>query len=487
MVEFERTTQLRKKIKFENQPTLWCHCQTRSTDVFETLRVLSAHDGILCVSAVEKWLYDGKAIDQLWIGFVHQGVRNNGHCYPDLEQLVANELFVESLENCYGLFTLSLAVKYFLLRKLKYTHPNLPVVRILYPLRLFPKEKKFSLRKFGKAQHKNILLICNYFSNLQTFIDLTVPNDFQKYLLKSSDVTLDNKMSLTDIVVKENINDDNYDELLCSSIVFLDHYDAPTVAECISRNTPILVNRLHSSEDYIGNDYPLLFGTLNEAEKLLCNGNALEEATDYLERHPLALHVTNQSFLEAFAGSSIYRSLPLPPSQQHDVHQTKFPRFDLTIVICSYKRVYNLENLFDCFVKQDYQGSFEMILWNNNSETQAEVAKIAAPYMKKLNIRLIQSSQNYYCIIRLAVANLMQSDLLLICDDDVVPGPNYITTFLSKYEQYGPKAAICCRGHVFAQHLLHEEDPHQFWKTHYNEYLKFCSEKQPDRQVRCVT
>ena len=101
--------------------------------------------------------------------------------------------------------------------------------------------------------------------------------------------------------------------------------------------------------------------------------------------------------------------------------------------------------------------------------------------MSDLNVRLIQSSENYYCIIRLAVSQLMRSDVLLVCDDDVIPNTNYISKFMAKYEQYGPEAVLGCRGHVFREHSLDIEKPHLFWNDYCN--LKFFNEAQPDRQV----
>ena len=494
--EFERTVRLRKKIKFESEPTTWDHHRGGWANAFNTLRELNAPDGILCISAVEEWICDDKVIDEPWVGFVHQVPQNNYQWYPDLKRLVSNEFFLESLANCHGLFTLSYMVKSFLVENIKQAHPSVPVVRTLYPLTPFPEEKKFTWKKFDGAEQKKVVFIGEFLRNYQTFFDLNVPQNHQKYLLKAPDVDFDqlldcNQQPITlrvndSVIIRERVNNEEYDDLLSSSIIFLNLYDAPantTVIECLGRNTPIIVNRLPGIEEYLGEDYPLLYGTIDEAEGMLQDRHRLEQARAYLKSHPLTGQLTNQAFLEAFASSSIYRSLPLPPSQQQDLEQTKFPRFDLTVVICSYKRVYNLNRLLECFRHQDFMGSFETIIWNNNSETQKEVAEIAAPYMDDLNIRLIQSSQNYYCIIRLAVANLMQSDLLLICDDDVVPKANYISTFISKYEKYGRRVALCCRGHIFGQHSLNEEDPHEFWKSYCNESLLFCSEKLSDREV----
>ena len=497
MVEAKRTTHLRRKIKFEDEPTTWSHHRGGWTNVISSLHDLYAHDGVLCISAIEESvIFDGKTIDQPWVAFVHHVSRNNFPHYPDLERLVENEHFIKSLEKCCGLFTLCNPVKRYLLEKLKPSHPNLSVAKIFYPLAPFPEEKRFDWRKFDEMERKQVIFVGMCLRNFQPFFDLDVPHGFQKYLLKPPNTDFNdlydcNKQPVTlqmndSVIIKDRVDDNEYDDLLSSSIVFLNMYDAPaitTVVECLGRNTPIVINRLPGVEEYLGREYPLLYETLDEAEKMLLDRPLLEKATAYLKSHPLLPQLTQQAFLEAFASSSIYRSLPLPPSQRGDLKQIKFPQFDLTVVICSYKRVYNLKSLLDCFKEQDYQGTFELILWNNNSETHEAVAEIAAPYMDELNIRLIQSTQNYYCIIRLAVANLMQSDLLLICDDDVVPKPNYISTFISKYKKYGPRVALCCRGHVFSPHALNEEDPHQFWRSYCNEHLKFCGEELPDREV----
>ena len=47
----------------------------------------------------------------------------------------------------------------------------------------------------------------------------------------------------------------------------MDLYDSSAnngVVECIMRNTPILVNRIPATEEYLGKDYPFYFDSLNE-------------------------------------------------------------------------------------------------------------------------------------------------------------------------------------------------------------------------------
>ena len=58
---------------------------------------------------------------------------------------------------------------------------------------------------------------------------------------------------------------------------------------------------------------------------------------------------------------------------------------------------------------------------------------------------------------------------------------------MSKYEEYGPKAVLCCRGQVFALHKMNEENPEEFWSDPDDGYYKkFFGQDQPDRQVQLI-
>ena len=484
-------TQLQRKIKFETTPTEWTHHRGGWSYAMQQLRnQLYAPDSMLCVSAVEEIICDWKTIQEPWIGFVHQVPRNNYPEYPDLERLVKNKFFLESLKHCHGIFVLSDMVKQYLLK-----HISIPIAQVLYPMTPFPDDLKFSWDKFEGAAPQRVLFVGEFLRNFQAFYDLEVPAGYMKVLLKAPDIDFDQlfdcnqeKIELkanNSVTIIDHVPYEEYDKLLSSSVIFLNLYDTPantTVIECLGRHTPLVVNRLPGIEEYLGNDYPLFYDTLEEATKLLrCRGK-LAEASQYLAAHSKKMQLMKEDFVTSFSSSAIYRCLPLPSSQKANTTQTRFPQFDLTVVICSYQRVYNIKRLLECLEKQDFKGRFELILWNNKHDTQAELAEICAPFMKSLNLCLIQSSENYYCIIRLAVSQLMQSDLMLICDDDVVPKPNYISTFMAKYKEYGPEAVLCCRGHLFKHHLMDVEKPHLFWEDYDN--MEFFDESVPDRQVK---
>ena len=78
---------------------------------------------------------------------------------------------------------------------------------------------------------------------------------------------------------------EEYDELLSQNVVFVDLFDAAannTVLECIVRKTPIIVNRVGGIAEYLGEDYPLYFSTLDEVPGLLTIDN-LMRAHEYLK------------------------------------------------------------------------------------------------------------------------------------------------------------------------------------------------------------
>ena len=133
------------------------------------------------------------------------------------------------------------------------------------------------------------------------------------------------------------------------------------------------------------------------------------------------------------------------------------------------------------FSEQHFAGSFEIIVWNNNYEARQEIDDLYEKYKAQINLKVIHSTENFYCVIRLAITSLIRSEYILVCDDDVKPLSGYISLFMDKAKEYGPESVLCCRGHVFKPHILNEEEPQRFWTDY--EYLTFFDESKSDRQV----
>ena len=66
-------------------------------------------------------------------------------------------------------------------------------------------------------------------------------------------------------------DENNYNKIFNNNIIYLNLYNSTcnnVVLECIKSNCPILINRLKSLEDYLGEEYP--YDTHEEAERK-CN------------------------------------------------------------------------------------------------------------------------------------------------------------------------------------------------------------------------
>lgn len=112
------------------------------------------------------------------------------------------------------------------------------------------------------------------------------------------------------VTILPTATDEVYDTLLKDNVIFLNLIDAGavnTILECVVRNTPILVNRLPSIEEILGEDYPLFYDALPKDGSLL-TFSMIEAAHQYLDRLDKS-KLTADHFLSAVISSEIYNSL----------------------------------------------------------------------------------------------------------------------------------------------------------------------------------
>jgi glycosyltransferase involved in cell wall biosynthesis len=432
---------------------------------------LHCEDGVRFIGSVEDEVAERRIIAEPWVGFIHQVPKHNLRWFPDLERLLKDEYWKASAQNCLGLFVLSTYVKDYLVS----AGCEIPVARILYPAE--PTGRFFSLDRFFARSPRRIVSGGEFLRNFQPFFDLKAPG-FSKHLLLHEGFKWQSIVQNDSVDLLGRVSDDEYDALLEDSVVFLNLRDAPAntaVVECIVRNTPILINPLPGIVEYLGEDYPFYYSSMEEAEAKLQQPALIRETSQYLSASPMMTALTGESFLAALQNSAIYRSLPTPASQP-----AMLKPYDVSVIICSYKRVYNMDALLQAFTTQTFAGSFEVLVWNNNYEAREEIERLSERYRTLLDLKVIHSTENFFCVIRLAIASLIRSDFILICDDDVKPLPGYIALFMEKAKEY-PDSVLCCRGHVFKPHVLNEEEPQRFWTDY--EYLAFFDESKADRQV----
>lgn len=83
------------------------------------------------------------------------------------------------------------------------------------------------------------------------------------------------KRSVTEL---SKLSNDDYDKLLTECVVFLDLVDASacnTLIECIVRNVPICINRIQPVVEYLREDYPLYYNSIDEVPTILTRKNII--------------------------------------------------------------------------------------------------------------------------------------------------------------------------------------------------------------------
>jgi len=124
----------------------------------------------------------------------------------------------------------------------------------------------FDIRSF--LQTKKIYHIGWWLRNFKTFINFDAPPDFDKIILVKNDfvkpfnnmICKNNDMS--SVHIQYEISNDRYEKIFKNCCIFADIVDCianNTVLECIKFNTPIILRRTKSAEEYLGKDYPLFF------------------------------------------------------------------------------------------------------------------------------------------------------------------------------------------------------------------------------------
>jgi polysaccharide pyruvyl transferase WcaK-like protein len=282
-----------------------------------------------------KDFYTSKSIipyKSAWIGFIHHTFSNYNNKY-NCTTLFQSPTFIESLETCKCLIVMSQALKRQIDTKLdSLTNlQNKPQVCVIY----HPSEEtqhKFVWDQFILQKSRPVVQIGNWLRNVFAIYKLEIPNSSivtEKAILKNRNsenyflppwffekfeelISSENSIPVLDmcrlnfdnmhlkgmydhlvsaensVTIIEHLNNEEYDKLLATSIVFIQLVDASavnTVIECILRNTPIIVNPIDAVVEVLGPDYPLYYTTMYEASQLIENSesNKIKAAHDYLK------------------------------------------------------------------------------------------------------------------------------------------------------------------------------------------------------------
>jgi hypothetical protein len=332
--------------------------------VIEKLAELHNPKGVIFDSYLDKtfgWDYDFLTINRTlpylkpWIGVFHH-TANQDYSDNNLVTSFSKPNFINSLPQCKGIITLSNSNKEWITTRLKELNVDIQVLSLTHPTEFVHPEIMFDMKTFEKNPVKKVVQIGAWLRESYSIYKLNPPEGYFKFALegrgmgnyfisdediktiernvlpvacgrkiRTSGYMIPNKdankyiAGLIDtvrqnhesVILLRDIDNAQYDEILKSSIAFIKLVDAAavnTILECIVRNTPILVNRLPATEEYLGKDYPLFYDNLDHAKYLLSDLRNIKNANKYLSKMDKNKFTINY-FLDKLVKSTLYRQL----------------------------------------------------------------------------------------------------------------------------------------------------------------------------------
>jgi hypothetical protein len=210
-------------------------------------------------------------------------------------------------------------------QKLKNKIKNVPIEFLYHPVE--STTNTFTLDKFTTNVDKKILSSGSWARKFLTIYLLKTPSNLRKVLIEPTALNIEKFKHLLDLEKSElnfkvDIDDsvelmkyqstESYDKLLSENVVFMDFYDISAsnlVLECIVRNTPILIKKHNAVIDYLGEDYPFYFESVEEASDKINDFSLIEKTHNYLVSLKTKQFLTGEYFLQSIKNGKIYSSL----------------------------------------------------------------------------------------------------------------------------------------------------------------------------------
>jgi len=299
-----------------NKTSGWNHHRSGWGFCMNSLKPLHSDSGVLVIDRLDEKVKRKEIIHESWIGFVHNVPTHPaiiGRLYGDFHNFDLNKLFqsktwMQSKNNCKGIFCLSK-------HNANFVKKHFSKVDVVYHPTEIPK-KQFSWSLFKNNSKKRIAMIGHWMRDFQGMFDLKSP--YQKTIVKTPEDTfryerINENFDINDTVdFMEYLPNKEYDNFLSENIVFLKLFDSSannSIVECMARSTPVLVNRLPAIEEYLGKEYPLFYDNLQEAEGLLADEENIKKAKHYLDQPFLKERINSSNFLNTVKNSSILKAL----------------------------------------------------------------------------------------------------------------------------------------------------------------------------------
>jgi polysaccharide pyruvyl transferase WcaK-like protein len=296
------------------------------------------------------WNYDvNRAIGVIpyrrpWIGFIHH-TSNTEYTQFNVVELFKKEAFIESLHQCKGLIVLTNYLKKQVKQQLiQANSASIPVFVLFHPTEFIEDDRCFDMVAFEKQETRRIVQVGAWYRDIGAIFQLKLGDNplkydrcalkgpqmdgYYKFLEGSSasasadsngnmqisrdnsspsqpNIIIDNTQK--PVVLLSELSPADYDNMFRLCIIFIRLIDgsaANTIIESIVRNTPILINRIEPVVEYLGEDYPFYYTTLEEATQKANNIATIRKTYEYLRNK-------DKSFLRVEQFIRSFQSLPI--------------------------------------------------------------------------------------------------------------------------------------------------------------------------------
>lgn len=241
------------------------------------------------------FMWNSRKLKTPWIGIIHF-TQNLPSIFPEKETvqgLLINQNFRESLSFCKMLIVLSQNLKDWLKKQV-----SIPVVAMKHPAP-FVSKKKLNMCTYEVGEkYKRVILLGSQYRRVSTIYNLKTDME-RSWLPGTDDIghitrlfkrdrSISKQIYMNSVNITYTHSSEEYYELLKSSIVIIDLWDAAAnnaVLECITCKIPAFITRLPGTVEYIGENYPLLFDNIKDLEKMIYSKNLnslLISAQNYL-------------------------------------------------------------------------------------------------------------------------------------------------------------------------------------------------------------
>lgn len=228
------------------------------------------------------------------------------------EAIFFTELWKASLPFCRGIICLSEDLR----QDLACWYPDIPSFSLKFPTVL--DVKPFVWESY--ESRPRLVQVGDWLRCLQGIYEISAPGHEKVMLMKRHTAVFLNREieaigdARNDTVkVLDYVGSQEYDDLLCSSVVFCMLYATSAnnvVTECLARGTPMLVNPLPSVIEYLGAEYPLYVTNIAEASLAVSDLGRVRAAYQYLDHHvDLREALDYDRFAYSMGNSDFYANL----------------------------------------------------------------------------------------------------------------------------------------------------------------------------------